>query len=178
LAGTHYIYIIFICWIYKSNPRFLSQPVMPRSIFCYICGRPYLAPSINIHIAQCRDLFNKRESLKPAKERRQCPQDPLTASPAHRTSAGNYTAVTSNRKLDSTQFSYGDGSNKFNKSSYKGLDSISDAFSPSAAVAGLYGLNECPDCHRTFNDTAFERFTSFISIRYISLYNVLYITYV
>lgn len=48
----------------------------PRSIFCYICGRPYLAPSIDIHIAQCRELFEKRESLKPPKERRKCPPDP------------------------------------------------------------------------------------------------------
>lgn len=33
--------------------------------------------SFPIHEAQCRDLFEKRESQKPPKERRKCPEDPM-----------------------------------------------------------------------------------------------------
>jgi len=35
--------------------------------------------SFDIHIAQCRDLFEKREMQKPPKERRSCPQDPFAS---------------------------------------------------------------------------------------------------
>jgi len=48
----------------------------PRARVCYICGRQYMLHSFDIHIAQCRDLFEKRENLKPLKERRKCPEDP------------------------------------------------------------------------------------------------------
>lgn len=33
--------------------------------------------SFAIHEPQCRELFEKREALKPAKERRKCPADPV-----------------------------------------------------------------------------------------------------
>lgn len=33
--------------------------------------------SFDIHVVQCRDLFEKREMQKPVKERRSCPQDPF-----------------------------------------------------------------------------------------------------
>ena len=33
----------------------------PRAKLCYICGRPYLLPSYDIHIAQCKEIFEKRE---------------------------------------------------------------------------------------------------------------------
>lgn len=48
----------------------------PKSVICYICGRQYMLHSYPIHVAQCRELFEKRESLKPAKERRKLPPDP------------------------------------------------------------------------------------------------------
>ena len=48
----------------------------PRARVCYICGRQYMLHSFDIHISQCRDLFEKRENLKPPKERRKCPDDP------------------------------------------------------------------------------------------------------
>ena len=48
----------------------------PRARVCYICGRQYMIHSFDIHIVQCRDLFEKRENLKPIKERRKCPEDP------------------------------------------------------------------------------------------------------
>ena len=33
--------------------------------------------SFDIHVEQCRELFDKREALKPPKERKQCPPDPM-----------------------------------------------------------------------------------------------------
>jgi hypothetical protein len=33
--------------------------------------------SFAIHVAQCQELFDKREALKPPKERRKCPSDPM-----------------------------------------------------------------------------------------------------
>jgi hypothetical protein len=42
----------------------------------------------DIHVVQCRDLFEKREMQKPVKERRSCPQDPF----ASLTSKGGATA--------------------------------------------------------------------------------------
>ena len=49
----------------------------PRARVCYICGRQYMIHSFPIHEAQCRELFEKREALKPPKERRRCPPDPM-----------------------------------------------------------------------------------------------------
>ena len=49
----------------------------PKARVCYICGRQYMLHSFAIHITQCRELFEKREALKPAKERRRCPDDPF-----------------------------------------------------------------------------------------------------
>lgn len=48
----------------------------PKARICYICGRQYMLHSFEIHVAQCRDLFEKREMTKPPKERRKCPTDP------------------------------------------------------------------------------------------------------
>jgi hypothetical protein len=36
--------------------------------------------SFAIHEAQCRELFEKREALKPPKERRKCPSDPFAST--------------------------------------------------------------------------------------------------
>ena len=60
----------------------------PRARVCYICGRQYMLHSFDIHVVQCRDLFEKREMQKPVKERRSCPQDPF----ASLTSKGGATA--------------------------------------------------------------------------------------
>jgi protein-arginine kinase activator protein McsA len=43
--------------------------------------------SFDIHIAQCRELFAKREELKPEKERRKIPNDPLSVPRASKSSA-------------------------------------------------------------------------------------------
>eukprot|EP01041_Mallomonas_annulata_P008722 gene8722-18034_t len=48
----------------------------PKSVVCYICGKQHLANSFQIHVDQCRELFEKRELQKPPKERKRCPDDP------------------------------------------------------------------------------------------------------
>ena len=49
----------------------------PRAVSCYICGRQYMLHSFAIHETQCRELYEKREELKPPKERRRCPDNPF-----------------------------------------------------------------------------------------------------
>jgi hypothetical protein len=49
----------------------------PKARICYICGRQYMIHSFQIHVEQCRELFEKREALKPPKERFKCPTDPM-----------------------------------------------------------------------------------------------------
>ena len=49
----------------------------PRSRMCFICGRQTLIAGWDFHVAQCKDLFTKREAQKPLKERRSTPQDPM-----------------------------------------------------------------------------------------------------
>jgi DNA-directed RNA polymerase subunit RPC12/RpoP len=49
---------------------------MPKAKICYICGRPTLLPGYAQHVVQCRDLYERREMVKPAKERRPLPPDP------------------------------------------------------------------------------------------------------
>ena len=60
----------------------------PRAISCYICGRAYMLHSFAIHENQCRDLFEKREELKPVKERRRCPDNPFNSNVAVLKAAG------------------------------------------------------------------------------------------
>jgi hypothetical protein len=57
----------------------ISQPHGhgPRSRMCYICGRQTLLAGFDHHVLGCRDLFIKREELKPKKERRKPPEDPM-----------------------------------------------------------------------------------------------------
>lgn len=59
-----------------SKPSSKGPGAMPPGIICYICGRKYGTKSIDIHIKQCIDLWEKTESKKPKKERRPVPQKP------------------------------------------------------------------------------------------------------
>jgi hypothetical protein len=43
--------------------------------------RQYMLNSFPIHVAQCAELFEKREALKPPKERRAVPADPMMHAP-------------------------------------------------------------------------------------------------
>ena len=48
----------------------------PRTRTCYICGRQYGLTSFDIHVKQCRALWESRQALLPKKERKPCPADP------------------------------------------------------------------------------------------------------
>jgi protein-arginine kinase activator protein McsA len=54
--------------------------------------------SFEIHITQCRDLFEKRENTKPPKERRKCPSDPTAGQSFGNSSSG---MSMSRKELDS-----------------------------------------------------------------------------
>jgi hypothetical protein len=71
----------------------------PKARTCYICGRPTLLPGYERHVQQCRDLFEKREQLKPPKERRACPTDPMLMN-AYATLPSGRKGSYSNAELD------------------------------------------------------------------------------
>jgi len=48
----------------------------PPGILCYICGRKYGTTSIDIHLKQCKVMWDKIEDQKPKNERRKCPSPP------------------------------------------------------------------------------------------------------
>ena len=49
-----------------------------RPVFqtCYICGREYGSRSLDIHMKQCAQLWEKTESKKPLRERKPLPAKP------------------------------------------------------------------------------------------------------
>jgi hypothetical protein len=49
----------------------------PRARLCYICGRQTLLAGFNHHVEGCSKLFIQREALKPIRERRALPVDPM-----------------------------------------------------------------------------------------------------
>lgn len=67
---------------------------------CYICGRQTLLAGFDHHVKQCADLFEKREALKPPRERRPVPQDPLIAYGATKGSNGAMGGEYSYRELE------------------------------------------------------------------------------
>lgn len=48
----------------------------PPGLICYICGRKYGTKSLDIHLKQCKELWEKTEAQKPKNERRPCPEPP------------------------------------------------------------------------------------------------------
>lgn len=51
----------------------------PKSRMCYVCGLQTLLTGYDYHVKQCKDLFVKREALKPKSERRPLIEDPMIA---------------------------------------------------------------------------------------------------
>lgn len=49
----------------------------PRSRMCYVCGRQTLLAGYDHHVSKCKEIFIKREMLKPKRERRPIPEDPM-----------------------------------------------------------------------------------------------------
>jgi hypothetical protein len=100
----------------------------PRSRMCYICGRQTLLAGYDYHVEQCRDLFIKREALKPKKERRPVPQDPMIAFAAQQANGG--------------------GGKSQSKAAYE--QAQLDAFNAAAEEAYQATLAPCRYCGRKF----------------------------
>lgn len=54
----------------KPTPAVKAEkPIkMPPGLMCYICGRKYGTTSFEIHVKQCKELWEKTESQKPKNE--------------------------------------------------------------------------------------------------------------
>eukprot|EP00466_Bigelowiella_natans_P010371 jgi/Bigna1/130801/aug1.12_g5509 len=61
LIASHYI------------PRSPSTDLDPNHLTCYLCGRKYGTKSLAIHLPQCKELWIRRQSRKPLKERKALP---------------------------------------------------------------------------------------------------------
>lgn len=57
----------------EKNKKFHT----PRARLCYICGRQTLIAGFSHHVEGCSKLFLQREALKPPRERRPLPADPM-----------------------------------------------------------------------------------------------------
>lgn len=55
----------------SSGPFSFSKP---RALICYLCGRGFGSASLPIHIPQCEQIFQERESTKPRGEPRRALQ--------------------------------------------------------------------------------------------------------
>ena len=60
----------------KSSSHKPGAGRAPRAKICYVCGRQTLIAGYDYHVEKCRELFDKREALKPPKERRKI-KDPF-----------------------------------------------------------------------------------------------------
>ena len=96
----------------------------PRARTCYICGRDYMLHSFKIHEPQCIKLFEDREKLKPVKERKPVPEDPL-------------------KQMYHTKDKLGGAVNLDNRDH---LDELNAASAASYSRA----LEQCKQCGRTF----------------------------
>jgi len=119
----------------------------PKTILCYICGRPYLSPSIGIHVEQCKKLFEERENLKPKKERRRLPPDPSQYASSQPIPVKG--SISKSAKLSNTLPLETSGNSSF--------QSQNNYVPTQAMPSGAYGLMECPHCNRRFNDVSYPR---------------------
>ena len=105
----------------------------PKSRMCYICGRQTLLAGFDFHVTQCRDLFIKREELKPRKERRAVPVDPMIAYEAEM------------QRL-SSRGSAGGAGGGVNLNMQQHLDAINTASEDAFKAT----LSQCQNCGRRF----------------------------
>ena len=96
----------------------------PRARTCYICGREYMLHSFKIHEPQCIKLWEDREKLKPMKERKPVPINPLKQMVREKDKLGETVNLDSREALDEL--------NKASSEAYSGA------------------LEACQHCNRTF----------------------------
>ena len=119
-----------------------SRRRAPRARPCFVCGREVLLAGYEYHIQKCSELFEKREELKPIKERRKLPHASL---PVHNMQTpGN---------ICEFNVMKGARNSAIEKSSTLKFDeylSTNASFTPAE-------MQQCPDCGRTFCEVAFPK---------------------
>lgn len=125
----------------------------PKARVCYICGRQYMLHSFDIHIAQCKELYEKREALKPVKERKPCPNDPLIGLSNNfgvgtNNFDGNSTGNSTNSTIKSGGMNLtGGGGIDMSKMTHEELDALNNQ---STEAWNSAVLAKCEFCGRTF----------------------------
>lgn len=140
--------------------------------------------SFAIHEVQCRELFEKREALKPPKERRACPSDPLVGRSHDLKSLDAINAASQESWSAGALAQCQNCGRKFlpekliihNKSCRvdnpaRRVDEPVDRRMNSKSSSNRYdfdtaeiapnvsaGLNQCPSCGRTFNEIAYVKY--------------------
>lgn len=112
----------------KPRSRRKKKGGRPVAVVCYICGRQYGRSSLGIHLKQCKDLWEKREALKPRHERKPVPRAPANFERAIATGDLEYMSDEAIHKANSAAF---------------------DSYNNEA-------LDPCPHCGRTMLPKALE----------------------
>jgi len=119
----------------------------PKSRVCYICGRLYMPHSFSIHEPQCRKLFLDREALKPPKERKPCPEDPVSMMRAHAGGGGGSLKSGMSFAADAGATAMHGGSRSSQRPS--GGFSLDEINAASQAAYSEAALSKCRFCDRT-----------------------------
>lgn len=119
----------------------------PKSRVCYICGRLYMPHSFSIHEPQCRKLFLDREALKPPKERKPCPEDPVSMMRAHAGGGGGSLKSGMSFAADASATAMHGGSRSSQRPS--GGFSLDEINAASQAAYSEAALSKCRFCDRT-----------------------------
>ncbi len=129
----------------------------PKAVVCYICGRQYMLHSCGSHEAQCRELFEKREALKPPKERRALPPSPFATKQQSVSKGGSSSGKAGDFGMSMSLgggSAYGDlGRSSSHRSMPFTVDSLNEMTSNMASSM----LQQCPHCSRRFNDVSYPR---------------------
>lgn len=109
----------------------------PKTRVCYICGRQYGLTSFDIHVKQCKELWVAREELRPPKERKKLPEDPLLQLQSTAGSASS----------DNTQFSPMGSPSGQSKGATLSLDEVNAL---AQSTFNNVAMEKCGFCGRTF----------------------------
>lgn len=143
--------------------------------------------SFEIHVAQCKDLFEKREMTKPPKERRKCPTDPTMTFKGNMNDLDAVNAASQQAwtgtlakclfcgrsflpekiHIHNKSCTADNPARRVDEPVRRGNEKpIASSQGPTyneedayeaAGTAGAYGGFRCNDCGRSFNEIAYEK---------------------
>jgi len=76
IRGLQHVANKFPEMLEEFSERLSSTDLDPNHLTCYLCGRKYGTKSLAIHLPQCKELWIRRQSRKPLKERKALPECP------------------------------------------------------------------------------------------------------